>query len=69
MIFASASIIFDAMTEHSSVTANYGFSITVSLVCQFDNVHSAADADLFNSKALCQEFILYYSTTGHLYVP
>lgn len=38
-------------------------------VCQFDDVHSAAGADLFNSMALCQEFILYQSTTGHLYVP
>jgi hypothetical protein len=76
MKYASASIIFDAMTDHSSVTANHRFSSLVSLMCSdivvemsvsVNKVHSAVGADLFNSKDL-HKFILHQSTTGHHYV-
>jgi hypothetical protein len=39
--------------------------MTVSLA----NVHSAAGADLIDSKSLCQGFILYQSTIVRHYVP
>lgn len=75
MKYASASIIFDAMTDHSSVTANHRFSSLLSLMCpnivvemsvSVTKVHSAVGADLFNSKDLHK--LIYQSTTGHHYV-
>jgi len=47
MIFTLASIIFDAMTDHSSVTANYRFSSVVNLVCSDIMVETSVSLTMY----------------------